>query len=176
MGRTVERYQPIVIRVLVACFAAISAALLMGAILIYPGDVGIKQPIPFSHRVHAGNKGIGCVMCHPHALTRPVAGIPPVETCMLCHMRIIIHYPPVEDVRQHYKEGKPILWIRVSDLPDFAQFNHGVHLAAGIDCGKCHGDIKSMDRVLLHRKFIMGFCMQCHREHDATRDCFACHY
>jgi hypothetical protein len=95
----VERYQPIVIRVLVACFAAISAALLMGAILIYPGDVGIKQPIPFSHRVHAGNKGIGCVMCHPHALTRPVAGIPPVETCMLCHMRIIIHYPPVEDPR-----------------------------------------------------------------------------
>jgi predicted CXXCH cytochrome family protein len=161
--------------ILTLCIAVITVLAVVGAVL-YPSNLGAKQPISFSHRVHAGTKEIGCLMCHPGALKTPVAGIPPVETCMLCHSRIIIHYPEIEKVRRHYEQGRPILWVRVTNLPDLSHFDHSVHLAAGVDCGKCHGDVKAMDRIILYQNFTMGFCIQCHRENNATRDCFACHY
>jgi hypothetical protein len=170
------RYKPKAQLILVACAVFISVMAVVGAALLYPSGLGAEQPIPFSHRVHAGKKEIGCVMCHPGALTQAVAGIPPVETCMLCHARMVVHYPPIEEVRWHYRSDKPILWVRVSNLPDLAHFNHGVHLAAGFECGHCHGDVKAMDRIVLRHSFRMGFCIQCHRENNATHDCFACHY
>jgi len=170
------RYKPKTQLLLVGGIVFVSVMALIGAAILYPGPLGIEQPIPFSHRVHAGQKEIGCLMCHPHPLSQAVAGIPPVETCMFCHIRIIIHYPPIEEVHQHYRDHEPILWRRVSDLPDFVQFNHGVHMAAGFECGHCHGDVKAMDRIILYQSFQMGFCIQCHRDHHATIDCFACHY
>jgi predicted CXXCH cytochrome family protein len=172
---TDERYKSKTQWILAGCVAIISLAAVAVA-AFYPWDLGAKQPISFSHRVHAGKKEIGCVMCHPGVFKTPVAGIPPVETCMLCHSRIIIHYPEIEKVRRHYEEGRPILWVRVNNLPDLAHFDHSMHIASGIDCGKCHGDVKSMDRIVLAPKITMGFCIQCHRERNATRDCFACHY
>ena len=169
------RYRPRMQWILTLCMAVITVLVVVGAVL-YPSNLGAKQPISFSHRVHAGTKEIGCLMCHPGALKTPVAGIPPVETCMLCHSRIIIHYPEIEKVRQHYEQRRPILWVRVNNLPDLAHFDHSMHLASGVDCGKCHGDVKGMDRIVLAPKFTMGFCIDCHRENNATRDCFACHY
>jgi hypothetical protein len=164
------------VRILVICVVVVSLLAVLGAVVSYPGDIGAKQPIPFSHRVHAGDKQIGCLVCHPGAFTTPVAGLPPVETCMLCHIRIIIHYPPIEQVREHYEQDKPIWWVRVSYLPDLAHFDHSMHLTSGVDCGKCHGDVKAMDRLVLPRQLTMGFCIECHRENNATHDCFACHY
>jgi hypothetical protein len=171
-----DRYQSRGQWILTVCIAVLGALTVIGATILYPGSLGIEQPIPFSHRVHAGDKQISCLMCHSHALTRAVAGIPPVETCMLCHSRIIIHYPPIEEVRGHYEKKQPLLWARVSDLPDLVHFNHSVHLAAGFDCGRCHGAVKAMDRIVPQQRFRMGFCIQCHRENNATHDCFACHY
>jgi hypothetical protein len=171
-----ERYQPKAIRILVASIAMVGAASLFGAIMLYPADLGTRQPISFSHRVHAGKKEISCLMCHPHVTTRAVAGIPPLETCMLCHSRIAVHYPEIEKVRAHFDQNEPVLWNRVAYIPDLVHFNHGVHLTAGVDCSRCHGDVKAMDRIVLHRKFIMGFCIQCHRENNASQDCFTCHY
>ena len=159
--------------------AAVAAGISMVAVAVaafYPWDLGAKQPISFSHRVHAGQKEIGCVMCHSGVFTTSVAGMPPVQTCMLCHSRIAIHYPEIQKVRQHYEQQRPILWVRVSNLPDLTHFDHSMHLSAGVDCGQCHGDVKGMDRIVLRPKFIMGFCMRCHRDYNATRDCFACHY
>ena len=161
--------------ILTLCIAVVLGLVVVGAVF-YPANLGAQQPISFSHRVHAGTKEIGCLLCHSGALKTPVAGIPPVETCMLCHSRIIIHYPEVEKVRRHSEQREPILWVRVTNLPDLAHFDHSMHLAAGVDCGKCHGDVKGMDRIVLAPKITMGFCIQCHRENNATRDCFACHY
>jgi predicted CXXCH cytochrome family protein len=172
---TTGRYKPRALRILVACVVVVTMLSVLGA-LYYPGDIGAKQPIPFSHRVHAGDKQIGCLMCHPGVFTTAVAGLPPVETCMLCHSRIIVHYPEIERVRRHYEQGEPIWWVRVSDLPDFSHFDHSMHLVSGVDCGTCHGDVKAMDRLVLPQKFTMGLCIQCHRENNATHDCFTCHY
>jgi hypothetical protein len=169
------RHRPRAQWILALCIVVISVLAVVGAAL-YPPGLGARQPISFSHRVHAGTKEIGCFICHPGALKTPVAGVPPVETCMLCHSRIIVHYPEIEKVRRHYEQGEPIWWVRVTNLPDLVHFDHSMHLASGVDCGKCHGDVKAMDRIVLSPKFTMGFCIQCHRENNATHDCFACHY
>jgi hypothetical protein len=169
------RYRPKTILILVAGVVIVGALAVFGA-AYYPGDIGAKQPISFSHRVHAGDKQIGCLMCHPFALTNANAGLPPVRTCMLCHDRIIIHYPEIERLREHYDTNEPIWWTRVFDVPDLAHFDHSMHLAVGVDCGHCHGDVKAMDRIVLPQELTMGFCIQCHREYAGTRDCFTCHY
>ncbi len=134
------------------------------------------QPIPFSHRIHAGTKQIGCLMCHARAhqsLDR--IGIPPLETCMLCHRQIIIHYPYIEKLRAHYEQDQPVVWTRVAKIPDFVYFTHAAHLDRGVDCGRCHGPVDRMDRVAEAATFTMGFCVGCHREQRATHDCFTCH-
>ncbi|WP_243438490.1 cytochrome c3 family protein [Fundidesulfovibrio soli] len=137
--------------------------------------LGPIQPLPFSHRVHAGVKTLSCLMCHNTVQASAHAGIPPVETCMLCHSRIIITYPDIQALRAHYYDRIPLLWNRVNILSDFVKFNHSQHINRSVDCGHCHGDVKSMDRIKPPQEFRMGFCMTCHKAYNATHDCFTCH-
>ncbi len=141
----------------------------------YERQIGPKQPIPFSHRVHAGDKGISCLLCHYTAPVSDRAGIPPLETCLLCHRREAINFRPIQDLREHYFSGRPVYWVRVHWVPEFVYFTHRVHLHRGFDCVECHGNVKAMDRVVMVKKFEMGFCIDCHRKHHATHDCFVCH-
>lgn len=141
----------------------------------FPGQIGPEQPIPFSHRVHVEVKKISCLMCHEQAPHSAHAGVPPVETCMLCHSRIIIAHPEIKKVREHYDGKKPILWRKVYELPEFVYFDHSVHIHRSIDCSRCHGDVGAMDRVEVFEELTMGFCVSCHRRYNATYDCFTCH-
>lgn len=137
--------------------------------------LGLEQPLPFSHRVHAKVKGISCLFCHNTVQAEAHAGIPPVETCMLCHSRIIITYWDIHKLRSHYYNRVPLLWRRVNILPDFVKFNHSQHINRSVDCGHCHGDVKEMDRIKPPQEFLMGFCITCHKAYNATHDCFTCH-
>ncbi len=141
----------------------------------YRSTIGPEQPIPFSHRIHVQEKNISCFMCHDGAVNSARAGIPPLETCMLCHSRIIIHHPEIEKLRAHYEAGTPVEWKKVYDIPDFAYFNHSVHIFRKIDCAQCHGNVSSMDRIERVQEFKMNFCVDCHKENKATTDCFTCH-
>lgn len=142
----------------------------------YYGDQqGPAQPIAFSHRLHTTDKQLSCVMCHTEVLDSTRAGIPPVETCMLCHCRILVDHPQIRKLRAAYESGVPPEWVRVNDLPELCFFQHEPHIRRGFDCSQCHGDVKSMDRVKLEHKFQMGFCVQCHKENGASRDCTTCH-
>ena len=143
--------------------------------LIYPVGLGPRQPIPFSHRVHVHVKQISCVMCHTQVADSARAGIPPLQTCLLCHERIIRTYPYIIQLREYFRQGRPVIWERVNWLPEFVYFNHSMHIRKGIDCGMCHGNVALMDRVVKAQKFEMGFCIRCHREKNATHDCFTCH-
>lgn len=142
---------------------------------------GPKEPIPFSHRVHAGKEGIACVLCHDSVMNEHRAGMPPLETCMLCHSRLLVTFPPIRDLRDHYYGQKPVYWTRTAWagggnlLPDFVYFNHSVHINRSIDCGHCHGPVDRMDRIVPIQELNMGFCITCHRHYNATHDCFTCH-
>jgi len=164
----------------VQAFIGFWVILLIGFLLYafnfyYKADIGTEQPIPFSHRVHVTEKKLSCFVCHPETMSTARAGVPPLETCMLCHHRIIVTYPPIQKLREHFFQGKPVIWKRIYALPDFDYFDHSVHIHRGIDCSKCHGNVPLMDRIVLNQKLEMGFCIQCHRDNKASHDCFTCH-
>ncbi len=128
-------------------------------------DVGYqpKQPVPYSHALHAGELGIDCRYCHNTVERAAVAAIPPTQTCMNCHARIWTKSPKLEPVRESWRTGKPVEWIKVHDLPDYVYFNHSAHVTRGIGCVTCHGRIDQMAVVYQHEPLSMGWCLDCHR-------------
>jgi hypothetical protein len=172
--------EPIRFRYSLALAASLYILLFLGLIIVgylfaFPHRIGPSQPIPFSHRFHVTQKQVSCVMCHDKVFRSDDAGIPPSETCLLCHSKIIIHYPDIAELRQYDDRREPIPWVRVGYLPDFVYFTHQMHTRSGFDCGKCHGDVAHMDRIELVHPFKMGFCISCHKRENATHDCFTCH-
>src|SRR5450631_508056 len=103
-----------------------------------------EQPVPFSHKHHAKELGIDCRYCHTSVENSSFAGIPPVKTCMTCHSQIWNQSPLLEPLRQAYKTGEPIKWERVNALPDYAYFDHSIHVAKGVACTTCHGPVGDM--------------------------------
>ena len=128
-------------------------------------DVGYqpKQPVPFSHKLHAGDLGLDCRYCHNTAEVASRAAIPPTATCMNCHGIVRADSPKLELVRASWKDGTALEWVRVHMLPDYAYFDHSVHLAAGVGCATCHGRIDQMEEVRQEQPLSMGWCLACHR-------------
>jgi hypothetical protein len=156
-----------------------------------PATPGPVQPIPFSHKHHAGLYEIDCQYCHSGADRSSAAGVPSVELCMGCHAQFPPSYDEFEGIRtlkQHWERREPIEWIRIHRLPEHVQFQHQAHVLAGFDCKRCHGAVEEMDKVYLvldtqwwpwllpTEKLEMGWCVDCHRKNDTTQDCYACHY
>ncbi len=128
-------------------------------------DVGYqpKQPVPYSHALHAGELGIDCRYCHNTVEHSAQASIPPTQTCMNCHKQIRAESPKLLPIRESYASGMPVEWIRVHDLPDYVYFNHSAHVTRGIGCASCHGRIDKMDEVNQVNTLSMGWCLECHR-------------
>ena len=123
-----------------------------------------QQPVQFSHKHHVGDDGIDCRYCHTAVETSYTAGVPPTQTCMNCHSQIWSDSPYLEPVRESYRTGKPIEWQRVHDLPEYAYFNHSIHIAKGVGCSTCHGQIDNMPAVYQVNTLQMEWCLSCHRE------------
>ncbi len=121
------------------------------------------QPVQFSHRHHVGDDGIDCRYCHTTVETGASAGIPATQTCMNCHNQLFADSPYLELVRASYRDNKPIKWERVHDLPGFAYFNHSIHIAKGVGCSTCHGQIDNMPSVYQENTLQMEWCLSCHR-------------
>ena len=122
------------------------------------------QPVQFSHKHHVGDDGIDCRYCHTSVETSYSAGIPPTQTCMNCHSQIWSDSPYLEPVRESYRTNKPIEWEKVHDLPEYAYFNHSIHVAKGVGCSTCHGQIDNMPAVFQENTLQMEWCLACHRE------------
>lgn len=131
-------------------------------------DVGYepKQPVPFSHKLHAGDLGMDCRYCHTTVETAAHAAVPPTETCMNCHAKIRAESPKLVVVRESWATGLPVPWVKVHDLPDYAYFNHSAHVRRGVGCVECHGRIDKMEVVRQHAPLSMGWCLDCHRNPD----------
>ncbi len=122
-----------------------------------------EQPVKFSHDHHTAGLGIDCRYCHTSVETSAFAGIPPTETCMNCHKQIWVDSPMLEPVRASYRTGEPLRWNRVYDLPDFTYFNHSIHVAKGVGCVSCHGQVNEMPLLKRASSLQMQWCLDCHR-------------
>ena len=128
-------------------------------------DVGYrpKQPVDYSHKLHAGDLGMDCRYCHSTVEFSPQAGVPPTQTCMNCHTTVRPESEKLALVRESWATGKPIQWIRVHKTPDFAYFDHSSHINAGVGCESCHGNVRQMDVVMQVEPLSMSWCLDCHR-------------
>lgn len=136
-----------------------------------------RQPIPFPHRTHIAKQAV-CTDCHETVEKGPVAGMPSVKTCMICHSQIATDRPLIKQVTGYADQGIEIPWQRVYGFPheSHVRFNHAPHIRASVDCKTCHGDVAAMtvaERAVEHN---MGFCVDCHRQKKASNDCLTCHY
>jgi hypothetical protein len=122
-----------------------------------------KQPIPFSHKIHAGQREIPCLYCHGAAEYADYAEVPGLEVCMNCHTQVKKDSPWIKQITEAYNNNTPIPWVKVHVLPDFVQFKHSPHIQAGVECQECHGPVEKMDRVYQYAGLNMGWCIDCHR-------------
>lgn len=136
---------------------------------------GPAQPIAFSHRTHAGEYQIPCLYCHDGARRSAVAGVPSVQLCMGCHKLVAANKAEIIKLRGYWERRQPIQWAKVVDEPEFVFFNHYPHVQKGIDCQTCHGPVETMAEMHLARALDMDACVDCHRERQASIDCYTCH-
>jgi len=122
-----------------------------------------QQPIQFSHKHHVGDDGIDCRYCHSSVEYAAFAGMPSTETCMGCHKQIWADSPYLEPVRASLRTNRPMEWIRVHDLPDYAYFNHSIHVNKGVGCSTCHGRVDQMPIAYQTSTLQMEWCLECHR-------------
>src|ERR1700735_3813838 len=129
-------------------------------------DTGYQpvQPVPYSHKLHAGQLGLDCYYCHSTVYKAAYAAVPSTETCMNCHTRVKSTSTRLEKGRASYATGQPIPWIQIHRLPDFVYFNHSAHVTAGVSCVSCHGRIDQMIEVHQEKPLNMAFCLECHRD------------
>jgi hypothetical protein len=166
--------------------AVASAALLLAGALVTgasgqaPVAPAPRQPILFSHKIHAGDFQIDCQYCHADARRSAYAGLPSVQRCMGCH-RIVASRDPelqkeVEKLREYWKDARPVEWTRVHKVAGFVHFPHKRHVQVGLACQQCHGPVEGMTEVAQVAPLTMGWCVACHAERQGPLDCVACHH
>lgn len=121
------------------------------------------QPVSFSHAAHVDQLGMDCRYCHSAVEQSWYSNIPASSTCMNCHNQVLKDDPRLALVRESAASGQPIPWVQIHRLPDFAYFNHSVHVNRGVSCVSCHGRIDQMDVVHHAQPLSMAFCLDCHR-------------
>lgn len=145
-----------------------------------------RQPVPFSHRIHAGNNHIPCQYCHTGADRSRHAGVPPLQTCMNCHKVTKTDSPWIQKITEMVAADEPMKWARVYALPDHVYFDHRPHVNAGIACQNCHGAVQGMELLTRAMNMRMGACLECHRNpkgalpkdspiKNGPENCYACH-
>jgi hypothetical protein len=138
----------------------------------------VEQPFPFPHNIHIG-KGLTCTeYCHEGVTKGPVAGLPSIRTCMICHDAIATERRLIKRLAAYQQKGVDITWQRVYGFPheSHVRFNHAPHVRAGVECATCHGDVGRGTVAEREVDHTMGFCVNCHREKQASNDCLVCHF
>lgn len=153
------------------------------------------QPIKFSHELHAGVNQIDCQYCHSGAFKSKNASIPSLNVCMNCHKAVQARdkydgniSPEIQKIynalgydadKMTYDKAKekPVEWVRVHNLPDFAYFNHSQHVVVAEDairkakglkpnepvCFACHGPVDTMEEIYQYSPLTMKWCINCHK-------------
>ena len=137
-----------------------------------------QQPIEFPHNIHVGKK-IACTeYCHESVSTGPVAGLPSVRTCMICHDAIAVDRPRIKQITAMRSQGIDLAWQRVYGYPaaSHVKFNHAPHIRANVECATCHGNIADQTVAQRNVDLTMGYCVNCHTARKVSIDCLTCHF
>ncbi|MEX2580629.1 MAG: cytochrome C [Verrucomicrobiales bacterium] len=135
-----------------------------------------QQPIPFDHQLHAGQLGMDCRYCHTFVENSPHSNVPAAQVCWNCHGpgKVMADAPSLEPLRramdpdyENY-DGEPIRWVQIHKLPDYAYFDHSVHVNRGVSCVECHGRVDEMPVVHHEKSLSMSFCLDCHRHPEKS--------
>ena len=137
----------------------------------------VAQPFDFSHQIHL-SKGAQCTDCHTGVEQGPRAGLPSINTCMICHSQIATDRPLIKQLTDMQAKGLDLPWERVYDYPavSHVRFQHAPHVRAKVECSTCHGN--QVEQTVARRmvNMDMQFCMNCHKQRQASNDCLTCHY
>lgn len=169
------------IAVLIGALTLFTAA----AFGIYTTQQSPEQPIQFRHDVHV-NLGVQCLYCHPGAARGASSGLPTQNKCWGCHQQIAktLTSERLAVLVEYVENNKPIEWVPVAQVPDFVHFNHRPHIAAGLNCENCHGDMSQVEIAENPQVMNMGWCIDCHKQRAGDdeekfiklTDCGTCHY
>jgi Zn ribbon nucleic-acid-binding protein len=137
--------------------------------------LGPVQPVPFSHKQHAGTLKLPCEFCHTPSRSGETLAIPRAQFCMQCHQTMDTNDPGVQKLASYAKSNTLIPWVRIYQLPSFVSFSHKTHLLHGATCQECHGPVA--DRVQLYKEadISMAGCVNCHQAKKASTGCNTCH-
>jgi hypothetical protein len=138
----------------------------------------IRQPILFNHKIHVGDAGIECVICHDNYPKGEHAGLPGLSTCTGCHTEASPDQPEIAKLLAMVKEGKEDVFRKLFRLSDHVFYSHRRHAGIGkLPCEGCHGAIAATqappERPLV--RIDMAFCVNCHEQKDISVDCTRCH-
>jgi len=151
------------IPVLILLVVAVFGVLIVLDRLSYQVGVPIPQPVPYSHQLHVQGLQIQCQYCHSYVEQAASASIPPTETCMSCHSQVAHDRPSLQPIRDSYANNTPVQWNKVYYLPGFVYFNHSIHVAKGVGCSSCHGNVAGQAVVYKEQAMYMSWCLDCHR-------------
>ena len=124
------------------------------------------QPVAFQHSLHVQQLGLDCRYCHSFVEVSGHSNVPTTQTCMNCHTAIKSNSPKLQPIRDSYASGKPVEWVRIHRVPDYAYFNHSAHVNRGVSCVSCHGKINEMEVVWQDQPQGMAWCLNCHRNSE----------
>ncbi|MCK8787498.1 cytochrome c family protein [Roseomonas sp. NAR14] len=150
-------------------FLAVSGFFVARSGAAWQVGVPARQPIPFSHAVHAGQLGLDCRLCHAGVERQAAAGMPTAETCLGCHRQVWNVAAQFAPLRSALALDTPVAWASVSRLPDHVRFHHGAHMAASVPCETCHGQVRTMPQTVRAETLSMQWCLDCHRDPDPRR-------
>lgn len=168
-----------------ASFEEVHSVVALGQDAEADGSSSFDEPIEFPHNVHAGapedgGYGIECMYCHFSAERSSSAGVPPVSSCMGCHTAVRGEGDGADQIQrltEFWDAREPIPWNKVYRVADHVQFPHMRHISAGVDCAMCHGNVEEMGVIdQVQQPLTMGWCLNCHMDMGASRDCTVCHY
>jgi len=123
-----------------------------------------SQPVLFSHRHHAGELHLDCRYCHAEVETSAFAGMPTTHTCLTCHSQLFTDTTMLRPVVESAVRDEPLRWTRVNNLPDHVYFNHSIHIAKGVGCTTCHGQVGDSPLMAKGEPLTMRWCLDCHRD------------
>jgi hypothetical protein len=123
----------------------------------------VDQPIGFRHDIHVRELGLDCGYCHTGAERSSAAGMPTASTCLGCHSEVWRGVEALQPLFTSVELNQPIEWNSLYSLPEHTRFHHGAHVASGVTCATCHGDVATMVKTEKAEPMSMAWCLDCHQ-------------